>query len=274
MKSVLCVIGPGKKTETMLVRAFYSGCVRHGIRSDVQNYASAVHAIDEYDAIAIAGARKASTVFMYRRCVETGKPYYYIDNGYFMSRWHTETKDAYFRITKNAMQHSGIGNSDPARFATLGLEVEEWKTPRKDERIVVALQSEWWYELHGMSEKIFVSMVQDLLRSYGPNRIVEIKSKPMTKLANREQRISDWENVCSVVTHTSGLAFEAILRGRVGYCLGTSCTHALIDPHKRGPLDFTPISVEDRTRWACTLANNQWTVEEIQSGLAWEMMHQ
>lgn len=269
IKRVVCVIGPGKKTERMLIQAFHDGARRHGKHVDVMRH-------DEdwrnsgADAYVIAGARRDTTVHVFRAAEAYGVPYFYIDNGYFRSRWSLPNHLAYFRITYNAMQHSGTGLGSEERFNRLGLEVKPWRPIRPNKRIVVALQSDWWYELHGETTNTFCAKVIDMLRCFVPGRKVEFRKKPMTKQEVSEVEEVDWENVHAVVAHSSAVAFEALLQGVLGYCLKPCAAWAIARPSEVSLAKPEIISVPDRHRWACVLAANQWTISEIEHGVAWD----
>jgi hypothetical protein len=269
IKRIVCVIGPGKKTERMLLQAFNDGARRHGKDVEVVRHDEQWRGVGA-DAYVIAGARRDTTVHVLRHAEAHGIPYFYIDNGYFLSRWALPTDKAYFRVTYNAMQHSGIGVGSDQRFRDLGVEIRPWRPIREHNRIVVALQSDWWYELHGETANAFCARVIDMLRCFTPGRSVEFRRKPMTKQQVAVAEPIDWENVHAVVAHSSAVAFEALLQGVLGYCLKPCAAWAIARPSEVSLAKPEIISVLDRHRWACVLAANQWTISEIERGVAWD----
>lgn len=265
------MVGPGKKTERILCQAFHDGARRCGVVADVVQWD--MIEIDGYDAIAIAGAREGTTELIYRKCVGSGKTFFYIDNGYFSSRWHLSTDSAFFRITENAMQHDGVsGPFDESRFQKLGIEILEWRKRRTDTSILIALQSDWWYRLHGMEKGSFIEMAARKMMDVCPGRIIRIRDKPVTRQQLAETDRIDWDSLHVVASHSSATCFEAILYGIPGCCFHRSASWALIDPAAYDFASAPEIPTKDRLRWASVLASNQWTIDEIQRGDAWNFL--
>lgn len=270
-RSVACVIGFGKKAERMLCQSFCDGARRHGIKSDVVPW-SEVN-LGAFDAVALPGARKDTTVCVYRECLRIGKPFFYMDNGYFSSRWHTGWDKAAFRITLNGLQHDGCGGPvDERRFDALGIEVLPWKRCGPHESILIAAQSDWWYELNGTSKDEFLRSAFHEISGRRLDRTVFVRDKPMTRAMLDASDPIDWRSTFAVVAHSSAVAFEAILRGIPGFCLGKCAAWALIDPKTYDLRSAPEIGVVERLRWARVLASNQWTLDEISRGEAWESL--
>ena len=69
--------------------------------------------------------------------------YYYGDHAYFGRR-------VYFRCTKNAMQHSCVGESTGERFNKLGIKIKPW---RRGSKILICPQSQIFHDLHNIPKK-------------------------------------------------------------------------------------------------------------------------
>lgn len=210
-----------------------------------------------------------------------GETFYYIDNGYMRA---TYQGGGYFRITKNAMQyrfperaygrgHVGdfAGMSDGARFRELGVEIQPIK--RTGWKVVVAQQSAWWYQRHGTTIEEWTDQVVAELRRV-TSREIWIRGKPIK--GHKEPPLQEaLKSIWMVVVHSSNVAVEAILAGVPAICLQECAASPLawdsledveVHPERR-------ISTEIRRQWAEVLADNQWTVPEMKSGLAWEMLN-
>ena len=189
----------------------------------------------------------------------------YIDNGYFRSKYHGAVP-AYYRITRGAPQHSGIGRSDGERWAALGIELAPWRTD--GDHVVVALQSAWWFERHAIIRDEWVMHVVETVGEL-TGRPVVVRDKP-----SRESVLTATDDplhgAWCVVTHSSNVAVDAIVRGVPAIVLGESAAR----PMAGVSLDqvAAPPTPAGREMWAAVLADNQWTRAEIASGLALEML--
>jgi hypothetical protein len=61
------------------------------------------------------------------KCRREGYDYYYIDNGYFFPSNHREGDySGYYKVTKNAEQHSGSGLASCDRWRVLDIKISDW----------------------------------------------------------------------------------------------------------------------------------------------------
>lgn len=192
-----------------------------------------------------------------RRCRAEGRDWFYADNGYFR-------RGSYFRVTRNAWQHSGEGDAAPDRWQSLGLSLEPW-APRPNGDVIVALQSAHFFAVRDECRDAWLRDVLARLRTATARRIV-VREKPRRPEADDFARVLN--RAWAVVGRSSNCLVDALLAGVPAFptqaCAALSCgTLEEIERPRRPP---------DRGRWARVLAANQWTLEEIRAGLAWQAL--
>lgn len=189
-------------------------------------------------------------------------PYYYSDNSYFDA-----TRQTYFRICKNRLQHSGHGSSDGGRLQKVGLTISPWR--EGGDHVILVQQSDSFMDLFGGGAKWYEQTQRDLagltkrpirLRPWNPN-----KGELTGPFA------ADLVNAHGVVCWSSAAAVNAVLAGvpivAMGQCAAEPFSESLLK------VDDLPHPDLDRHNWAGVLADNQWTLEEIRKGMAWEWLN-
>lgn len=181
-----------------------------------------------------------------------GADWYYGDHGYFHRGTH-------YRITRNAYQHDGRGDQgrDP------GVTIEPW---RKDGGFVlVCPPDDKIARLMGFDE---VAWLDDVLLRITWNTDRQVKVRPRntadTPLA------ADLANAWALVTWASNAAVEAVLAGVPVFCTG-DCAASVMGRSDPIGIEY-PVYPDDRHEWASALAANQWTLDEISSGIAWRTL--
>ena len=191
--------------------------------------------------------------------------YWYIDNGYFRGK---ATGGGYYRITRNRVQHDGSWVSDGMRWKALGLSIAPWREAGR--HILIACQTSWWHERHGETVEDWVKGVRFSLLPHTARPIV-VRHKPIH--GHKEPALATQMKEChAVVVHTSMVGAEALLAGvPVFTTFEDSCFvhvgHTLLSEIER------PCMNDEREQWAKVLADNQWTLKEIATGIAWRALH-
>lgn len=185
---------------------------------------------------------------------EKYRDYYYGDNSYFDS-----SRKQYFRVTQNRLQHDGLGWSNGHRFAKLEIEIKPWQPEGK--HIVVCPQSD-----------DFMTMVVGKGLHWekqlpGFTREVRLRSWSRDKTALAATLEADLVDAYALITWSSAAAITAVLNGIPVVCLG-QCAASRMGGTLEG-IDALP-KYMNREHWAGTLADNQWTLEEMRSGECWE----
>lgn len=204
-----------------------------------------------------------SNVHLWRQILDDPRrEYYYCDNSYF-----DESRQQYFRVTKNRLQHTGTGTSDLKRFELLGLKIKP--QVKKGSHIVVCPQSDSFMEKivgyrgswtqHTLEELRMVSKRPIRLRLWSPAK---------DKLAATLQ--DDLRDAHALVTWSSAAAITAVLNGVPAFC-SKQCAAATVGNRDLGTLEFPYFFGESFIRnWAGVLADNQWTLDEMFKGKCWE----
>ena len=82
---------------------------------------------------------------------------------------------------------------------------------------------------------------------------------------------ADLAGCWALVAHSTNAAVEALVAGVPVFCTAPCAARAM------GRADLSeiedPLLPDDRERWLRVLAANQWTLDEMRSGLAWRMLH-
>ena len=252
------VIAPGELTSPKFARAFAEGCGAGKV--------STSHTLGN----AWAGFGSPKTWDSLQQAIRNGDDFYYGDHSYF-----TDARFHYYRITKNAFQHSGE-TSNPTRGRGFNFfrrgeqfykEAQPWTNDGR--HILVCPQSNDHHSRYGEAD--WLERVTRTLQQYSDRPIIVTR-----KNLGKGKRIVDLRdnlvNAWCIVTHNSASAIEAIMAGVPAIVTGDSAAspYSLRDPanveHPMRP-DF------DRMRWIATLAANQWTLAEIKNGVAWRNLN-
>lgn len=230
----------GKQKSIEICRAFIEGAPEHASGSV---FYGVTEANDDY-------WRKA----------KLENDYWYIDNSYTDPQRQT-----YFRVTRNAMQHSGIGVSDGKRFRKLALQIKPWR--RAGKHVVVACQSAHFMRLSDYYGDWTADTVTALAKV--TNRPVRLRLWSGDKEKSSSTLHNDLEGAHCLVTWSSCAAVTALLAGIPVICTGPSAcapmSGALDDPEN--------LPMPDREKWAAVLADQQFSMDEMRSGKAWAMLN-
>lgn len=188
-----------------------------------------------------------------RQCQWVGRDYYHIDHGYFL-RGHY---DGYYRITHNDLQTDGYGKHSPKRWERLKLSLRPWKKTGKC--IVLCPLSKIGGDFQHIDPEKWTEAVIGELSLYTDRPIiVKFKdSKPLSRVL---------DDAWCLITHSSNAAVDAVIAGVPVIALG----HSACKPISWEFCDIESPHWPERDQWAWNLAANQFTLEEMKSGEAWE----
>lgn len=247
----ICYLGLPKAKAVRVLEAVAEGC--QGIVSRNLNLRPGP---------AVLYGLSRQTLPLWRTIQRNQGEYWYIDNGYFQSKWYGGD---YYRVTRNAKQHSGIGDSDGRRLQDLGVQIQPWRAEGR--HVLLVVQSDAWYQIHGeASAGIWRDRALREIRRR-TDRPVMVREKPMRQSEAKTSVMDDLENCYCVVTYSSNVAVEAICAGVPAISLAPSAAQAM------GGSEWNairkPPRPDGRQQWAAVLADNQWTVEELRGGALW-----
>lgn len=191
-----------------------------------------------------------------------GRPWVYADRGYFRATYGSDYS-GYFRVTRGAWQHNGVGAYPVERLAALNLRFEPWQ--RNGEHILVCPPGDVFTQAVGKFSALEWTAHTLRLLSTVTKRPIILRHKAMA--ATRPLTL-DLKGCHALVTYMSNSAVEAVLAGVPVFCTGNSAAslmgraNLLAIENPRYPTD------EERVQWAAALAANQWTLEELRQGAA------
>lgn len=243
-----CYSTPGKVKAARLCEAFAEGAKRQGYEARVAGYIPA----QLLPGAAVFYGVTPETAHLWQQAKAEGRDWYYIDNGYFDAG-----RGAYYRITKNRLQHDGQGRSSGVRREALGVRVQPWRDG-VGQNVVVCLQSDLFMEtVAGVSPDDWQRQVQQYLGTQPVRRII-VRHWNADKARMAATLHNDLMNAALLVTWASSAAVEALLFGVPVWTSTQSAAHGIQPPF--------------REAWANVLADQQWTLPEIEQGMAWQAM--
>lgn len=208
----------------------------------------------------------ASNLHLWKQILDDPtREYYYCDNSYF-----DESRQQYFRVTKNRLQHTGSGNSNGERFNALNIKIKP--QIKGGEYIVVCPQSDsFMANIVGYRGSWTQHTLEDLrVVSKRPVRL-RLWSPAKHELAST--LVDDLKDAHALVTWSSAAAITSVLNGVPAFC-SKQCAAAVVGNLDFGTLGFPYFFGEGFIRnWAGVLADNQWTLDEMNKGKAWEDLH-
>lgn len=227
---------PGKAKSRMLCEAFIEGAPKSAKG-------------------AVFFGVKAGNYTEWLRARASGEDWYFMDNSHFDGA----SRGTQFRVTKNALQHSGYGESDGRRFARLDIEVKPWRVCPQGHILVVEQSSDHMaYVLDRRQREFFARGMQDLQRLRSPIRLRPWSSD---KPGLQKTLAQDLVGCRFLFTHTSAAAVMAALAGVTVVC-APECVAFAAYP-----------GMSARLQWAGVLADNQFSIDELKDGTAWRTLN-
>ena len=194
--------------------------------------------------------------------IQKVKNYYYMDHGYFnQSNRKFENKrtnvldmNGYFRIVYNNLIHNGEGNYPDDRLKKLKLNFVE--TKNHGDNIILSEPSETMKRIYNAHN--WVNDTKKIVKKFSDRNIIvhnKFSKKPLDELL---------KNAWSFVSLQSTAGFKAMLSGIPAYFTENS----LKNINKIEDLENPKINYKIFNN----LAYGQWTLKEIESGEAWEII--
>lgn len=206
----------------------------------------------------------AATKYLWDQARAEKRDVWYLDNAYF-----DKTRQVYFRATINRLQHPGTGTSDGKRFASLGIQIAEPQPPGK--HVLVCPQSD-----------PFMAICAEYPGSWLKDTVAALK-----KLTKREIRVRPWQSdkkawfktlpddlkdCHALVTYSSSSAITAMLAGVPAFVTATDSIAVPVANLELEQIE-TPHLPPDLLPWCRIVADNQWRLDEMRSGLAWQKLN-
>ena len=192
--------------------------------------------------------------------IQKVKNYYYMDHGYFnQSNRKFENKrtnvldmNGYFRIVYNNLIHNGEGNYPDDRLKKLNLNFVE--TKNYGDNIILSEPSETMKKIYNAYN--WVNDTKKLIKKFSDRKIIvhnKFSKKPLDELL---------KNAWAFVSLQSTAGFKVMVSGIPAYFTETSLKNInRIEDLENPKINYNIFN---------NLAYGQWTLNEIESGEAWE----
>lgn len=200
-----------------------------------------------------------SNLAIWQKVRSSGRDWYYMDNSMFDA-----TRETRFRVTKNRLQHTGMGESDGRRFAALGIDIAPWR--EAGEHIIVCPQSDSFMRTVAGYEGSWTSQTIDRLRRQ-THRELRLRPWSRNKTALGASLQADLVDAHALVTWSSAAAVTALLAGVPVVVESNDCAARFM-----GGTDLEALPRPERENWAGVLADNEFTINELQDGTAWRKL--
>ncbi len=212
-----------------------------------------------------------------KKCQWVGRDFYYIDIGYFRPGHY----GGYYRVTQNGMQKifgpfENKGRTD--RWEALNITIAPWR--KTGRHILVCPLSGFVGSFLNIDPREWTRTVVNELSLYTDRPIIIRPKNP--KLASVHSSniqnpsgfpVTDLEESLQdcwcLVTHSSKVAIEALIIGVPVIVLGESAAKPVSWSLEHIEKPIWPV----REWWANELAYNQWTLDEMRNGTAWDMIN-
>ena len=187
---------------------------------------------------------------------QSPQDWFYVDNSMFDA-----VRGQQYRISKNRIQCDPAGQvSNGFRFGKLGIDLKPWR-PNIEGHYLVIEQSPSFMVTVALDPKWFERTVKGL-RDEG----IRVRTRPWArdKLEQQATLPADLAGASTLVTHSSAAAVTAVIEGIPAIVSKMSAL-----AHMRWSTDAAH---DERLSYLNVLADNEWTLDRIRSGEAWEWL--
>lgn len=189
--------------------------------------------------------------------------YYEVDRGYINPKHF----DGYYRISKNGLQAKYKDVDLPGdRLEKLKIERANWFNPKG--KIIVCPPSEYIENYYNMKHDTWLNNCINILNEY--KQPYKIRHKSDTTPLDH-----DLQDSCCIMTSNSNVAVDASIKGIPVFAGADSIVHGwnkgvltMIQGNKIEPP--TDAEIDKLLRF---ISYNQFTLEEIRSGMAWKILN-
>lgn len=252
MFPLVCYPQGSKAQSWRVLQAFADGC-------QGQVFAGPSPPVLEPGAAAFWGV--VGIEHLLRLAIAEKRDWFYGDNSFFDAG-----RGRYFRVSKNCIQVCRPMPPDQDRLKALGVTVAPWR--KSGRHIVVIEQSEHFLELVGQKHWL-LRVLTDLSRL--TDRPVKVRRWSRDKAKAAGSLKADLDDAWCLITHMSAAANEALLHGVPVFVSGL-CAATPMAGGELAQIE-SPRYPDGREEWAAGLAGQQWTIEEIRSGMAWRALN-
>jgi len=212
------------------------------------------------------------------KCWETGRPFYYIDNGYM---GNLMKKKHFYRVVKNNIQHTKIKPNMPAdRFQSLcrfaPYMTYYGKKPKQNGPILLVTPSEKPCQFYNLNKDTWLNNTVAELKKYTDRKII-VREKGLRPDRIKENSVASQcarDQIYAVVTYQSMAALEALHYGIPAFTMAPSCVDSVVSK------DLSKIEeavYPDESKFLNLLhylSYCQYSLEEMNTGAALRMIEE
>lgn len=187
-------------------------------------------------------------------------PYVFCDAGYMAT--HINGRRARYRVVPSAYNQHWLVPAGPDRFNALGLRIQPWR--RTGREILVCGSSDVQAEFFGLQH--WMQQTCWAIRGYTDRPVIR-RDKAAARRGELPPFAEALKTAWAVVAWSSSVAVEAALAG-VPVFVGPESAALPVNCGRLDEIEF-PHYPDNREPWAWSLADAQFTVEEIADGAAY-----
>lgn len=199
----------------------------------------------------------------------TGRTFYYIDNGYFGN----QSRKNYFRIIKNHVHDiRPVIKRDNTRLALCpGVITKPFSPGRK---ILLAPPSTKSFTLWNINQEQWIAETVDQIKQF-TDRPIEIRLKRIREERLKEDTMEEAlaDDIHCLVTYNSVAAVEAIMLGKPAIVLGPNAACQVASQSLDKIENPCIPTYDERDAWLRHLSYSQFTFEEMSNGTAWQILN-
>lgn len=207
------------------------------------------------------------------KVAENGGDYLYIDHGYFTNRDFNRHIGSHYRITLNSPTYVySLLDLPNDRSKEFNIEIRPFENSIHGNLILVLPPSPHTCHKYLINLAEWISETEEKIRQICGDKYEIITKKKNIFKDNKQRELSELlEDARAVVHFNSNVGLEALLKGKnvITLCKDyylANYTHTDIENILDKPLDV------DRQKLVNNLTYNQFTVEEMANGKAWEIL--
>lgn len=217
-----------------------------------------------------------------KHAAANGKDYYFMETGYlgnYRSANNETGRKVYHRIEKNAMQQRRFLDVPDDRWQSLcrfnpALNYRGWRR-NPGSRILLIMSTEKPFEFYGTTKDAWVSQTIETIKKY-TNRPIVIREKTGRAERTTTDNIYDAleQDIWAVISYNSIAAVEALQSGIPAFSM-TPTAASLISNDDLSRIEHPP-QVDEQIvyKWLCSLSYGQFSIDEIVSGQAWNLVQE
>ena len=213
------------------------------------------------------------------KCWETGRPFYYLDNGYM---GNLDKKKYFYRVVKNNVQHTQIKDVPGDRFQNLVkfmpyMRYGGKKDPKlQNGPILLVTPSEKPCAFYGITRDDWVDSTIKEIKKYTDRPIV-IRDKGLRFERVKDNTVAkqcEREKIYAVVTYQSMAALEALHYGIPAFTMAPSCVDSVANKDLSKIESPTYPEHEEFIKLLQYLSYCQFTTDELANGNAYRMIEE